>query len=184
MKKKRIFFGFPIDKILTGKLIDFKEKIVQNRNYNIEYKWVKAENYHLTLLFVGSVFEDEIALICNKAEKILAKVSDFNLKQVHFIAFPTRKPKMIWLKFEHSHTFENIVLDFRKSFLESDKLSQAIPHITLARIKRGSMKEQMWGINDKVNLQCNTVHLYESELTPDGPIYTILKTFDLNIKPI
>ena len=179
MNKKRIFFGFPVNKILTGKLIDFKEKFIQKDQYNAEYKWVKANNYHLTLLFVGSVYEDEISLICSKAERILAKESDFSLRQAHFIAFPPRKPKMIWLEFEPSQTFNKIAMDFRKLILESDKSGQAKPHITLARIKKGFMNEQMWKLYNTVEMQCNKVHLYESELTPNGPIYSILKTFEL-----
>jgi 2'-5' RNA ligase len=179
MKKKRVFFGFPVNKILTGKLSDFKKIITLKTDYSSDYKWVKDKNYHLTLLFVGQVYENEISSICSIAEKIFGETKSFVLKPIHFTTFPHRKPKMIWLQFETSETFGKLVFDFRKSILKSDKSGQAIPHITLARLKRITIKDQSWKIEAKPELLCDTVNLYESELTPEGPIYSIIKTFKL-----
>ena len=62
MKNKRIFWGISIDKILTGKMIDFKNNFAEYQSQSPVYKWIKTENYHLTVLFVGSVFENKIPL--------------------------------------------------------------------------------------------------------------------------
>lgn len=114
MKTKRIFIGFPINKILTVKLLDFRLKLAQNILHSVDLKWVKDKNYHLTLLFIGSVKEDEITPIFSLVEKIHADVSDFNLITSQITTFPHRKPKMIWCEFQPSETFGKLVNIFKK----------------------------------------------------------------------
>jgi 2'-5' RNA ligase len=179
MKNKRLFIGFSLNKILTTKINDFKDNFIKKRGYIPEYKWVKPENYHLTLLFVGSVSEKEIPSICDISEKIFAETKSFDLEPTNFTSFPHRKPKMIWLRFENSEVFKKLVFDLRESILKSYNTGQAIPHVTLARIKRMSINDQSWEMEGKCDLFCDTAHLYESELKPEGSIYSIIKSFRL-----
>jgi 2'-5' RNA ligase len=177
MKNKRLFIGFPINKILTTKITGFRDDFVKIKGYIPEYKWVKSENYHLTILFIGSVLENEIQSICTSVEKIFAQTQSFVLKPDCFTAFPSGKPQMIWLRFENSEAFGKLVFDLRKLILKSNKPSRAIPHVTLARIKRINIKDQSWEIKGKHELLCDTANLYESVLTPEGPVYSIIKNY-------
>jgi len=179
MKNKRIFWDISVNKILTRKLIEFRNDFTQNESQASVNKWVKAENYHLTLLFVGSISENKILPICCKAEKLFLKTSHFDLHPKFFTTFPHRKTRMIWLEFIRSEPFEKLVNELSSSIFNIRNSSRIIPHITLTRFKQGSLTDRSWSIDPKLKLKCSKINLYESELTPEGPIYTIIKSFDL-----
>lgn len=183
MKNKRIFWGISVDKILTSKLIKFKNDFIKNQSQDTVYKWVKSENYHLTLLFIGSISENKIPSICWKAEKLFSETSSFNLQAKFITTFPHRKTRMIWLEFSRSVPFEKLVFGLSNSVFNVQSPNMIIPHITLARFKHGSLTDRSWPIDPELKLSCTKVNLYESVLTPDGPIYSIIKTFDLKSNP-
>ena len=58
-------------------------------------------------------------------------------------------------------------------------------HITIARVKKVTDKEKLLKKIDDTKLEdvkfkINTFYLMKSELTDDGPTYTILKKFEAN----
>jgi 2'-5' RNA ligase len=179
MKNKRVFWGISIEKILTSKLTEFKDEFTNKQGQTSVNKWVKKENYHLTLLFIASISENKIPLICKKAEKLFLETSSFNLYPKYFTTFPRRKSRMIWLEFIRSEPFEKLAFELSKSILNIQPSNKIIPHITLTRFKHGLLTDRSWPIDPKLKLSCDKVHLYESMLTPAGPIYSIIKTFYL-----
>ena len=62
------------------------------------------------------------------------------------------------------------------------------PHLTLARMKSPKGKKKLKDELDAVNQEgigphqfnVGAIHLYESQLTPKGSIYTVLANFKLN----
>lgn len=179
MKNKRIFWGISVDKILTSKLMGFREEFAQNHSQESVNKWVKEQNYHLTLLFIASISENKIPSICRKAEKLFSKTSGFKFQPKYFTTFPHRNPSMIWLEFIRSVPFEKLVFELTNSVLKKHTAGMIIPHITLTRFKRGSLTDRSWPIDPELKLSCRKINLYESVLTPDGPIYSIIESFKL-----
>ena len=179
MKNKRVFWGISVDKILTRKLIEFRSEFTQNESQSPVFKWVKIENHHLTVLFVGSISENKIHPICRKAEKLFSKTSGFDLHPKFFTTFPHRKTRVIWLEFIRSKPFEKLAFELSNSVLNTQPSGKIIPHITLTRFKYGSLTDRSWPIDPKLKLSCKKINLYESVLTPEGPIYSIIKSFKL-----
>ena len=179
MKNKRIFWGISVNKILTNKLIEFKNEFAKKPSQDTVNKWVMEENYHLSLLFVGSVSENKIHSICQNFEKLFLETSSFKLYPKYFTTFPHQKSRMIWLEFIRSEPFEKLATELSKSFFNSQPSNRIIPHITLTRFKHGSLTDRSWPIDPKLTLSCENINLYESVLTPERPIYTIIKTFNL-----
>ena len=179
MKNKRIFWGISVDKILTSKLIEFRHEFAQYQSQAPVNKWVKAKNYHLTLLFIGSISENKIPSICRKAEKLFSETSDFKLQPKFITTFPHRKSRMIWLEFIRSEPFEKLVIELSNLVFKTQPSNQIIPHITLTRFKHDSLTDRSWPIDPSLKLLCKKINLYESVLTPEGPIYTVIQSFDL-----
>lgn len=179
MKNKRIFFGFSIEKILTNKLIEFRSIFTNTQSQIPVNKWVKAKNFHLTLLFIGSISENKIPIICKNIENLISETSSFILYPKYFTTFPPINSSMIWLEFIRSEPFEKLVIELNKSILKTQPKEIIIPHITLTRFKHETITDRSWPIDPNLKLSCGKVHLYESVLTPDGPIYSIIKTFSL-----
>ena len=179
MKNKRLFLGFPVDKILTTRLENFKKYFGHDLTHIPGFKWVAKSNFHLTLLFIGSVPAAEIPEILKKCEKVFSESREFDLTTKFFTVFPYRKPRMIWLEFERSEIYENLVEKIHRSIFGQTNGKRALPHITLARFKGRITPDLQWPVEPPINLSCRKVNLYESDLKPGGAVYRIMKSYEL-----
>lgn len=185
MKKlHRVFIAinFPpeIKKMLSRYEKDFKE---------LPAKWVERENLHITLVFLGSITDQEIGEVCMIAKKITDNSDGFLLKLESVGYGPTDKIpyKMVWLKGQKSKELSSL-----KNQLDED-LVQAInfkpdhkgfsPHVTLARINQMQLRvmdlEEIPEINEKLDLdfEVESIDVMESVLSKEGPEYTIIESF-------
>jgi 2'-5' RNA ligase len=149
-------------------------------------KWVKKENLHITLKFLGET--DKKTAIEDKMKEIAEEFSSFNVSLRKIGAFPSSKrAKILWVGVEEGmeelielfSTIENKLspLGFEK------EVRKFTPHITFARVKKGnySLPEQIDFSFD--SFPVNEVALFKSTLTPKGPIYEILSSIPLGGKP-
>ena len=147
----------------------------------INANFVKPENLHLTLKFLGEISESEI-------EKIKEKLSSLNLKS--FIAklcglgfFPSEKFLRVFLisieakeKFSELSEKINSLLGNRKERFES--------HVTLARIKSITDKIKFLEVVKNIRIpelkfEVKETKLKKSTLSPSGPIYEDIEVFSL-----
>lgn len=76
-------------------------------------------------------------------------------------------------------------LQIALNHIQPEKHPDAIPHLTVLRVKSGKGKPQLqaaigkWSRPQFGTLFVDKVILYESTLTPTGPKYTIIKEFKL-----
>ncbi len=149
---------------------------------NINAKPVEPKNFHFTLQFLGEISEEISQKIIQALRKIEFSSFNVNLKGVG--AFPKSKfPRVIWVGTDNDGG--NMLIQLSKKVekaLEplgffSDK--QFKPHITVFRIKKkigditnelNNLKTIDFGMQEVTNLK-----LKKSELTPDGPIYSVLE---------
>jgi len=149
---------------------------------NINAKPVEPKNFHFTLQFLGEISEEISQKIIQALRKIEFSSFNVNLKGVG--AFPKPKfPRVIWVGTDNDGG--NMLIQLSKKVekaLEplgffSDK--QFKPHITVFRIKKkigditnelNNLKAIDFGMQEVTNLK-----LKKSELTPDGPIYSVLE---------
>ena len=149
---------------------------------NINAKPVEPKNFHFTLQFLGEISEEISQKIIQALRKIEFSSFNVNLKGVG--AFPKSKfPRVIWVGTDNDGG--NMLIQLSKKVekaLEplgffSDKPFK--PHITVFRIKKkiGDITNELnrqktidFGIQEVTNLK-----LKKSELTPDGPIYSVLE---------
>jgi len=149
---------------------------------NINAKPVEPKNFHFTLQFLGEISEEISQKIIQALRNIEFSSFNVNLKGVG--AFPKSKfPRVIWVGTDNDGG--NMLIQLSKKVekaLEplgffSDK--QFKPHITVFRIKKkigditnelNSLKTIDFGMQEVTNLK-----LKKSELTPDGPIYSVLE---------
>jgi 2'-5' RNA ligase len=61
-------------------------------------KWVEPENLHWTLQFLGDLRDEEIAEVCRRVGKAVARCEAFSLTAVGVGAFPKPdRPRVLWL---------------------------------------------------------------------------------------
>jgi 2'-5' RNA ligase len=150
-------------------------------------RWQPLQNLHLTLHFLGDVDESLIPRLREDMEMVSAIVEPFTLRVGAFGAFPdAAKPRVLWLGLNgQTDVLKQLHLLLGKRFdlhngLRYDKRPYR-PHITLARGPRtdaGGLPLQEWNERfldgQQPQWEVQRVHLYRSELRPEGAIHTII----------
>jgi len=149
--------------------------------------WVKPENLHLTLKFLGDTPESKIDEIKKVMEETVKSTGPFVISLRGFGVFPDkRSPRTVWTGVEG----ETKVLESLASHIESAVVPLGFskedrphrPHLTLARIKKdhramGLAIEKAGILFDPFifgRLLVEQVTLFKSDLRPTGSVYTKL----------
>ena len=154
-----------------------------------QINWVKNDNLHFTLKFIGYTTESQIPKIISILSKITINYKPFELVINSTGCLPTKeRPRTLFLGVEGrlnilSDLFQNIENEFEKIDIEKDR-NGFFPHITIARIKYPQTHTPdidlfLKSSYDPIDLSLDRVQFFSSELLPSGAIYTLLKTFPL-----
>lgn len=151
-----------------------------------EPRWVRAENLHVTLKFLGEVAEakvDAIRIALGEIRSDQAVALEF--RGLGF--FPNEKhPRVFWAGMEASSNTKTLAGDIEGAM---EKLGiprekrEFSPHLTLARFERPRLPEALRKlIADNQQrafgaLRTNQFHLIQSKLKPAGAEYTTLASF-------
>lgn len=148
-------------------------------------RWQTEDQLHLTLRFIGEVgphHADDIhaalrAVRHRRFEIALSGLGSFGRRgqtEVVWVGVGPQEP----LKTLHKKVDQAIV----RAGLDPERRAYS-PHITLARLKRGSSPvaaflKQPGGRSTPFTV--DSFALYESNLTPDGAVYTIIERYPLS----
>ncbi|MDT8306761.1 MAG: RNA 2',3'-cyclic phosphodiesterase [Anaerolineae bacterium] len=142
--------------------------------------WVRPERMHLTLRFLGDTPVAQLEDLVVALDAVAAKEQPFTLQLGQLGAFPNqRRPRVIWVglagEVEAATTLQQ-ALDTALVPLgwqpDSKKFS---PHLTLGRVKRKDDRINLpWGqAVVPTAFTVSEIHLMESQLRPQGPLYTV-----------
>ncbi|MEN6444777.1 MAG: RNA 2',3'-cyclic phosphodiesterase [Candidatus Cloacimonas sp.] len=154
---------------------------------SVGVNWVKPENLHLTLLFIGDVQPAQLAEIEEALTKQLIDFPAFNFTPEGLEFFPAINPHLLWLKLSspNNDIFKlnrHIGRELSAQGILSDNKAIKL-HITLARLKINlapELEREIMSQNIiRTPLLFDTVCLYKSQLMPEGPKYTILNKHNL-----
>lgn len=174
----RLFVAIPLPGPVRARLLDLMGGVAAAR-------WVTDDQLHLTLRFVGEV------------DRHLGRDIDAALSSVHHPGFSIAlnglgaferrgEPVILWagvtplepLRALHKKVDQALV----RVGVEPDRRAY-MPHITLARLPRGagpvgSMVERSGGVGGPP-FRVGEFRLYESRLTADGPLYSVVERYSL-----
>lgn len=173
--KRRIFLGFRISNDLTRIIVDWQKQ----KKFPDFVRFIEPENLHMTL--IPPWYESEIDKVAFLLSNFLneQKFFPFEVEFTRIASAPRLKtPRILWLKGKKIVQLES----FRDALAEKLRLEKEkrkfIPHITVARFKRGktipNFKEPMF-YREKLN---NLV-IFESKLSRRGAFYRVLESFKL-----
>lgn len=153
--------------------------------------WVRPENLHLTLRFLGDVREDQIANFAAQIRPKLALLAAFDatLRGVGVFPYP-RRPSVIWVGFESANNAAAVVQPIVERAAGAIGLAPEtrafVPHVTLGRVRRESQDGGVFAALESANpfntdaFTVDAVSLFSSELTPQGARYTRLHRLTLD----
>ena len=155
---------------------------------NMPASWVKPDNCHLTLKFLGNVTQQKLAQVAAALNAVAQETSPFYLELDGLGVFPNiRHPRILWVGLAGDISQLLILhknIDHALSRLGFSSENRPFsPHLTLCRIREdlptavcAAISNSLSTIRaeDKARFQVVELTLFKSELTPGGPIYTRL----------
>ncbi|MCD6550505.1 RNA 2',3'-cyclic phosphodiesterase [bacterium] len=184
--KKRIFIAINLPDEVKQKLLDFQKKWSE-----LPVRWVKKENLHLTLNFLGYIFEKDLNAITKSVEEISQRHQPFfiELDKIDFGARYKNIPRLIWVEGKRSQELISLKKDLDQALHKSinfiPETRDFLPHITLARLRKWDWQriepderpEICEYISEKFEVK--SIEIMESRLKRGGAQYSILKSFQL-----
>lgn len=151
--------------------------------------WVNDEVSHLTLRFLGKTPDIQIPLIREAMTKAANSSQPFTLHLDKLGFFGSRyAPTVIWLGFNKFELYLQLFLALEEQLrllgFEAAN-GNFVPHITLGRIKMIHNKKKFWDnmqpFKEKFSqtIPIREITLYQSKLTPEGPLYRPLFRHEL-----
>lgn len=143
-------------------------------------KWMKTQNLHITLNFLGDLNEQEIA----KASGVIADVVPFHNQFQLLLENLKTERDMLWLLPEKSSQLLDLQSELQTKLREARVGKRErrgyIPHILLAKSKTGRRMEQVIEKFEPMKFLVDKINLYESELTPGAATHKLIQSFGLN----
>lgn len=181
----RAFLAVDLNDSLKRKVLEVQGKV---KEANSIVKFVEKENLHFTCKFFGEISGEKTDTISQIIEEKIEKFKPFQIKIRGTGVFPHYgHVRVIWLGLEDPEYFSRILKDFDEEFktIGFKKNKSYIPHLTIGRVKGSKNKEalvskikEMEGMKIG-SMKVDRMQLKKSELTPEGPVYTSVKEFEL-----
>jgi 2'-5' RNA ligase len=183
----RIFIGIKLDDAVLDSIEKFLKPFKKMAS---PVKWTARENLHVTLKFIGEVPTEKFKQI----DTLLAEgdfktgVIDLNITGCGKFG-KGRDLNIFWVGLEKNPKLEDLFNRIENTLKlagipKEDR--QFKPHITAARNKKIFNFKSFFELIEQncsrliASYTVTHVQLFESQLTPEGPIYTILKEIPLN----
>jgi len=174
---KRVFIAVEFPDVVKDKILLFQNELKKVVSGNV--KWVERENFHITLRFLGEIPEEMVENIKKIMDEVVEYFSPFYVSFDIFGAFPSlNSPRVLWIGIKDG--LENLqtlysLLEKRivtEGFPKEDKSFS--PHLTIGRAKDKIKITQEIKMPIKDRIYIDEIILFESKLTPQGPIYSPL----------
>ena len=174
MQKKKIFIEINVPNQLRRRLA---QKIAQWPDLPI--KWMKEENLHITVAFVGYVDESVIPGICQKVNEAVENFESFELEFDRIELGPNlNDPRMIWLTGEPNVELGMLNEEIERALgMRGQAHKEFRPHITLGRIRKLKWDElvEKPEISEKLNVSMTVDSVSVMESKGGGAEYVSLE---------
>jgi RNA 2',3'-cyclic 3'-phosphodiesterase len=156
-----------------------------------DVKWVDPRSVHLTLKFLGNVDAARVKEIAGALRAALVGTAPSSIMVAGAGTFPPgrRNVRVIWLGITEGKAalveMARQVDEACASLGFAREERPFSPHLTLGRVRResGRLGELAAGVAavqfNPLKVDIDRVNLMRSELSPKGPIYTVLESFAL-----
>ncbi len=180
----------------TTEFLSLLNKIQNEINHTASLKWVEWNNLHLTIQFLGNTSDSSMPIITNSVKVIANETNPFTVSIIGAGIFHSiQNPRVLWLGIEPTNHLFSIHQQLQKQFISGcneqndnrllnqiNENSKFTPHLPLGRFKKVNDTRKLKHIVEKYEQQTfdnwliNEIILFESILTPKGPIYRPLIT--------
>jgi RNA 2',3'-cyclic 3'-phosphodiesterase len=183
----RVFIAIDIDE-QTRKALGKLQNEMRNKAdiKKGDVKWVNPDIMHLTLKFLGEIKDVQSVDVCNITKEVAGRHKNFDLEVGKVGYFGGR---VLWVGTGQNN--ENLLQ--LQGDLEQELASVGWPketrkfagHLTLCRIRNSKAGVKLAQMTEEYKdlklgtVPADTVCVYQSQLMPKGPVYTVLGNYRL-----
>ncbi len=180
----RIFIALELPKSVRERLGQLQERLKGTEN---RIRWVNPSLIHLTMKFLGEVKEKNLEKVIQIAQNVAGRFSVFKMEIGKMGVFPNfSSPRVIWVGIEEGKDKLEILAAELEEKLGQEGFGRSsrkwTSHLTLARVKVLKEKERLKALLlqyckevEGIEVKIKSLSVIKSELTPLGPIYTVLE---------
>lgn len=149
-------------------------------------RWVRPENLHVTLKFIGEAAPPKVEGIRGSLAAVRAPDAvEMAFRGLGF--FPNdRRPRVFWAGIDAPENLSKLAVDVDNALVAQGfprETRAFAPHLTLARFEPPGLHEKLRtaiareAARDFGSFRAREFHLIESKTRPSGAEYTVLQTF-------
>ncbi len=182
----RLFVAVCLSSDIRDRLAAAQDRL---RRVQADVSWVRAENIHVTLKFLGDTEEKRLERIRPALAEVARASAPFSMEVAGVGSFGGRVPRVIWVGVREGA--ERIVR--LASQVETALARVGFPkerrsftaHLTLGRVRSSRNAEALLTAVREAeadtfgSITATQFELMQSELRPTGSVYTVLETFPL-----
>lgn len=180
----RTFVALAVSEPVRSNLEKFE---TQARRIRVRVGWVKPENLHVTLAFLGLVPRDAIPGLGAHLDESARRFHPFDFETAGIGWFGGRRPRVIWAGVPGGAGAEAITqvaaavqTAVREAGFPDDERDRFTPHVTVGRLRPGSDPRDLLDFMRKHYADtpfgashATGVRLMHSELGDNGTVYTL-----------
>jgi 2'-5' RNA ligase len=184
----RLFAAIDIDSQIRDRMEQIQLQLQRDLHLRgREVKWVRPEQIHLTLKFLGEVRDEMVTQVCETVTQTASQFDNFDM-QVRGIGVFGRPARVVWAGIEPCPPLIKLqaALDDAFEKIGWDKEQRAFAgHLTVCRVKTAAAGKRLAATIDQRHdemlgtVWVDKVVLYESRLSSSGPEYSVVSTAPL-----
>ena len=186
----RVFIAIDIDEQIRKGLSRLQNEMRSKADIKKgDVKWVNPDVMHLTLKFLGEIKDVQAVDVCNITKDAAGRHESFELGVETVGYFGGRSARVLWVG--TGQNCENLLQ--LQSDLEQELASAGWPvetrkfsgHLTLCRVRNSKAGVKLAQMTEEYKdfklgtVSADSVSVYQSQLTPKGPVYTVLGNYKL-----
>lgn len=188
MMSQRLFIAVDLSPEIADEVELFERAFAR---YDLDIRWVKKDNLHLTLKFLGQTEVSRIAAITEKLSAVAAVTDIFAVHLAELGVFPDPvHPQVLWIGADQgAPELHDLAKQIEESlvvagFPEGEK--PFVPHLTIGRFKSNRNMDNFRVAMEEISyrstytLRVDHLSVYRSFLTPEGPQYESLFRADFS----
>lgn len=179
MQKKKIFIEIEVPSQAKKRLV----RKMESWKF-LPVKWMKEDNLHITLAFLGYVDESVLPEICAKVAEAVSEHESFDIEFEKIALGPDpHNPRMVWLEGKVSEELRFLNESVEKTLgIFSKERKEFRPHVALGRIRALKWDElpEKPEIDEKMHLTFSVDSVLVMESRGGGAEYTPLEECPLS----
>ncbi len=174
----RVFLALPFSYEWKHKIAAFRHTSMPCHKVK-DISWVPLENYHTTVVFIGSVKLEDIPQLEHGVTEAIQGSMPFDLHPASLEVYERWGRGLVWLRFRKSEEYIALVNSLTRTLgLELGDNHDRIAHVTLGRF-RGIKRQNRIVLEDQSPYRAKSLALFHSQLSSRGSTYTEMRRWKL-----